>query len=88
MKLKNFAEYLSTIMNLGDPPTLTARKFEADETRHTAYVLEEIMAMDNNKAVGTDGIHVEMLKSNSGKTAELLTNIWQTVGHTPIVPKH
>lgn len=35
--------------------------------------------MANNKAVGTDCLHVEMPKPNARKTAELLTAIWFVV---------
>lgn len=43
--------------------------------------------MDNNKAVGSKGIHVKMVKTNAGKASEPLTCAWKTVG-TPgvIVP--
>lgn len=44
--------------------------------------------MENNKAVGVDGAHVEMLKSNPRQTARLLTELWKTVGATRIIPRN
>lgn len=43
--------------------------------------------MEANKVIGSDGIHVEMLKANPGEAAELLTKMWQLVGETGIVPR-
>lgn len=43
--------------------------------------------MENNKAVGTDSVHVEMLKTNAGSTAKLLTGMWFAVGRSTVVLK-
>lgn len=43
--------------------------------------------MEPNKAVGLDGIHVEMLKANAEASADLLTMLWQVVGRTKCVPQ-
>lgn len=51
-------------------------------------VVMAIKMMENNKAVGTDGIQVEMMKCNAGKAAQMLTGIWKFVGSTRIVPKN
>lgn len=48
-------------------------------------VLAEIQSIANNKEVGTDGIHVEMLKANAINSVMLLTEIWQTVSQTMIL---
>lgn len=58
LKPEKFAEYLSNIMSLGEPGTLSAREFSINSAQHTANVIREIKTMENNKAVRTDGIHV------------------------------
>lgn len=86
LKPKQFSEYLSTIMALGEHTPLKAREFTVNNTVHMRNVIAAIKDMVNNKAVGTDGVHVEMLKSNAAKAAELLTEMWCTIGYTRIVP--
>lgn len=49
-------------MALGEQEVLMAREFRVDKQKHAANVMAEIQLMDKNKAVGTDGAHVEMLK--------------------------
>lgn len=66
---------------------LEPREFTVCTQSHTENVITAIKMMENNKAVGTDGIHVEMLKANAGKTAKLLTEIWRAIGITRIVPR-
>lgn len=65
---------------------LTAKPFTVDIDRHTQNVVTAIKEMENNKAVGTDGVHVEILKPNARKAAELLIEIWRLVGKYSIVP--
>lgn len=43
--------------------------------------------MDSNKAIGVDGIHVEMLNSNPSGAASLLTKMWQVVSRTRFITK-
>lgn len=86
LKLKEFADYLNVIMSGEEAPELTARNFTVDDKKHTANVITAINSMANNKSVGIDGLHVEMLKANAGKTAQLLTEIWKTIGNTKFVP--
>lgn len=86
LKPKQFADYMSTNIALGELEELMAREFVADKKKHAANVVAEIRAMDNNKAVGTDGAHVEIFKCNAGKIEDLLTELWCTIGHTRIVP--
>lgn len=88
LKPKGFAEYLGNNMNLGHQETLLAREFTVDVKQHIGNVVAAIKAMDNNKEVGLDGAHVEVLKRNPWKTAHLLTEIWRTVGATRITPRN
>lgn len=43
--------------------------------------------MEANKAIGGDGIHVEILKCNPEMAAKLLTKMWQVIGSTGQIPK-
>lgn len=88
LKPKQFAEYLGNMMNLGQQEALVPREFKVNEEQHSANLIMAIKDMDNNKAVGVDGTHVEMLKSNPRQTAKLLTEIWKTVGETRIIPRN
>lgn len=72
-------------MALGEHEILLAQEFVLDKLQHAENVVAAIRAMDNNKAVGTDGAHVEILKCNAGKIAKLLTEVWCTIGHTIII---
>lgn len=63
-----------------------AREFAVDIERHTEDVVAAIKGMENNKAVGPEGVHVEMLRSNTRQTDRLLTEFWRTIGKTRIVP--
>lgn len=66
---------------------LTARAFTVNTARHEQNVMAYIRMMENNKAVGPDSVHVEMLKSNAGKCTKLLTELWFSVGRTTVVPQ-
>lgn len=85
LKPKEFEDYLNTTMSLEEAKELAARQFTVDDERHTSNVVSAINFMANNIAVGTDGLHVEMLKANAEKTARLLTEMWKTIGSKKIV---
>lgn len=71
--------------NMAGVNNIRALPFIVDSERHTENVITAIKATSNNKTIGTDGVHVEMLKPDAGKTAELLTGIWRLVGKYNIV---
>lgn len=50
--------------------------------------MEAIRQMEENETVGTDAVYVEMLKSNTEATADLLTKMWTTVGKTKPISKY
>lgn len=66
---------------------LAALSFTVDTRQHEQNTITVIHNMENNKAIVTDGVHVEMLKTNVKKTAKLLTGILRAVSQSTIVPK-
>lgn len=50
-------------------------------------ILRAIAEMDPNKAVGVDGVHVEMLKANNTASARMLKELWKAIGRTAQIPK-
>lgn len=66
---------------------LTDLLFTINTEQHEHNVKISIDSMENNKAVGTDAVHVEIVKTNAGKTSELLTAMWRSVGRCTVVPK-
>lgn len=84
LRPKQFVKYLNS--NMEGANGLEALPFTEDEHQHTHNTIVAIRNMENNKAIGTDGAHVEMMKKNAPKTAKLLTGIWKTVDRCRIVP--
>lgn len=85
LRPRQFAEYLNTSM--GGVNHIRAKPFTVDVDRHTRNVILAMKYMANNKEIGTDGIHVEMIKPNAVKAASLITGIWQVVGKYGVVPQ-
>lgn len=81
---KTFAQYLNA--NMAGTHDRTVLLFTVETNKHEHNVVEAIQAMDNNKAIGTDDVHVEMLKANPKKTAKLFTWIWRVVDRYNVVP--
>lgn len=85
LKSRQFAEFLNN--NMAGENGLTAKKFEVNTELHEKNVMTAIQLMDNNKAVGSESVHVEMLKTNIESSAKLLTALWCAVGRSTVVPK-
>lgn len=63
LKPKIFSEYLCNSMNLGNRETLVAKHFTYSRRGSTDRNIEaSINSMENNKPVGLDVAHVEILK--------------------------
>lgn len=45
-------------------------------------IRKAIVDVDSNKAIGVDGVHVKMLKSNKKKSAKILKELWKSMGRT------
>lgn len=50
-------------------------------------VTRDVRTMECNKAIGEDGVNVEMLKSNPEAAASLLTKMWRAVGKSGCFPE-
>lgn len=85
LKPREFAEMLCGKSQHGE--AIALHTFTVDAKQHTYLLFTKICDMANNKAVGTDGVHAEMIRVNTVKTAEVLTWIWTGVGRTRIMPK-
>lgn len=86
LRPKEFALYLSEKLD-GPKEGLTMLPFKVDVVQFNKDAIAAIRSMDCNKAIGTDGVHVEMLKSDPEETAELLTKMWVAIGKSTVVPK-
>lgn len=86
LRARTFAEYLAKRLD-GPSEGLQSRPFTVEVEQFKKDVKSAIIHMAANKAIGSDRIHVEMLKANPDASAELLTRIWQMVGKTGQVPK-
>lgn len=62
MRPELFAECLNKIMEGRN--NLPICRFTVEKVKHAENMMAAIKAMESNKAVGTDGLHVEMLKVN------------------------
>lgn len=63
------------------------QQFEIDEDRFKVDTKDAIKKMESYKAIGTDGVHVEMLKANPTETADLITKMWKFIGKRTCTPK-
>lgn len=86
LRSKKFSEYLIAKLD-GPKDGLTVLLFEVDAVQFKKDAVAAIRSMECNKAIGTDGLHVEMMKSDPEVTADLLTKIWVAVGKSTVVPK-
>lgn len=86
LRAKDFANYLSKNLE-GPKEELQIMNFEIDDGKFEKDVEQAIRGMEANKAVGTDGVHVEMMKANPPVAATLLTKVWKAVGRTKQVPE-
>lgn len=86
LRPKEFARYLSDKLD-GPKEGLTVMPFEVNVTRFKRDAMAAIRSMDCNKAIGTDGVHVEMCKSVPEEAAGLLTQMWVAIGKSQVVPK-
>lgn len=85
LRSSDFAEYLADKLD-GPMKGLEVHRISVDVRQFGRDVQDAIITMEANKAIGGDGVHVEMLKSNPGEAAKLLTKVWQVVGKTGQVP--
>lgn len=60
------------------------KKFNVDVTSMTGRM--EKLIKETNRAIGTDGLHVEMLQVLINLCATLLKNWWDNVGRTGVFP--
>lgn len=86
LRAKVFAEYLAEKLD-GSGEGLSIRPFTVDMKQFKSDVQQAIRMMDDNKAIGVDGIHVEMLKVNPEAAGDLLTEIWQVIDKTGRIPE-
>lgn len=85
LRAKEFAQYLAKKLD-GPKQGLTVRPFKVDVKHFRKDVQMSIRQMEGNKAIGCDGVHVEMLKVNPEEAARLLTKISQVVEKTGQIP--
>lgn len=85
LKAREFAGYLSKKLE-GPTEEFPVTNFVVSVSRFEMDVEEDIRGMESNKAVGNDGLHVEIIKVNPPAAASLLTKLWQSVGRTRQVP--
>lgn len=85
LRPRDFAEHLADKLD-GPQQRLKTQPFTVDEEQFAKDVHTAISKMEANKAIGGDGVHVEMLKTNPAAAARLLTRMWQVVGKTGQVP--
>lgn len=86
LRARKFATYLAKKLE-GPTEGLQTRPFSVEVKQFQCDVRAAITHMTSNKAIGSDRIHVEMLKANPDAAAKLLTRMWQLVGKTGKVPE-
>lgn len=85
LRAKAFAEYLAAKLD-GPREGLEIRPFTVHTGQLKQDVQRAILNMEANKALEGGGIHVEILKTNPGRAAQLITRMWQVIGKTRQIP--
>lgn len=77
LRAKEFAQYLTAKLN-GLIDGLEIQTFTVDTAQFKKDVRVAIKLMEANKSVGTDGIHVKILKANTVVAAEMMNKFWSS----------
>lgn len=82
-----FTRYLETTHAQHEYGEIVVEPFQVDRDDMKARLERAIRAENPNKAVGTNGTHIEMLQVETAVCADLLTAWWTAIGRTRVFPE-